>query len=100
MVSATSRSPGARSGRSPDGGDPVRTDERRPTDAECVLQILERNGGRVYQTDVVDATDWSKSKVSRVLGEMEGTGEVARFRLGRQKVVCYPQDLPERAEKD
>lgn len=75
-------------------------EDLRRRDAECIHRILEKKGGRVYQTDVVKATDWSKAKVSRLLGEMEQRGEVDRFKVGRKKVVCYPQHLPECAKTD
>lgn len=86
---------GGRSRRPTDDCNSVAFEERERSEAECVHRIVERKGGRVYQTDVVEATDWSKAKVSRILAEMEQNGAVDRFRLGRQKVVCYPQYLPE-----
>lgn len=62
-----------------------------------VLQLLEDNGGRMRQTDVVDETDWSKSKVSRVLAEMEEDGQVVKVDVGKGNVVTRPEDLPDGA---
>lgn len=100
LVSVSPGTAGERPDRRAENAGSVPTDERALPDADRVHRILERNNGRVYQASVVEATDWSKAKVSRVLDEMEGTGEVDRFWVGRQKVVCYPQYLPEWAENE
>lgn len=100
LLSVAPRIDGSRQGRPGQDSDSAPTDESGRTKAERVHRVLDRNGGRIYQKDVVEATDWSKAMVSRVLCELERTGEVARFRVGRQKVVCYPEYLPERAEND
>ncbi|WP_425494306.1 helix-turn-helix transcriptional regulator [Natronoglomus mannanivorans] len=70
------------------------TEERGPeflSREERVLHILETQGGRIWQADVVSHTDWSKSTASRVLSEMEASEEIRRVRVGRQKVVCLPE---------
>lgn len=100
LVSLAPRIDASHQGRPGQNGDSAPTDERGLTKAECVHRVLDKNGGRMYQSDVVGGTDWSKATVSRVLCELERTGEVARFRVGRQKVVCYPEYLPERATND
>ncbi|WP_425607436.1 helix-turn-helix transcriptional regulator [Halomontanus rarus] len=74
------------------------TDEGSPdllSPQEQVMDVLETHGGRVWQADIVTHTGWSKAKVSRVLSEMETTGEIVRFRSGRQKVVCLTEATPE-----
>lgn len=100
LLPEATRIPGGRPDRPTDDPDSVALEERERSEAECVHRIIERKGGRVYQTDIVEATDWSKAKVSRILAEMEQHEAVDRLRLGRQKVVCYPQYLPEWAEDD
>lgn len=100
LVSVSPGTAGERPDRRPENPGSAPADERALPDTERVHRILERNNGRVYQAGVVEATGWSKAKVSRVLDEMEGTEEVDRFWVGRQKVVCYPQYLPEWTEND
>lgn len=87
---------GERSGRSAiENSSSFSIDERGVPKEECVRRLLDGHGGRIYQTDVVESTEWSKATVSRVLAEMEQSGEVVRYAVGRQKVVCYPRRLPE-----
>lgn len=100
LLSVAPRIAGSHQGRPGQDADSAPPGERGRTKAERIHRVLDRNGGRIYQKDVVEATDWSKAMVSRVLCELERTGEVARFRIGRQKVVCYPEYLPERAKND
>ncbi|XVH32824.1 DUF7343 domain-containing protein [Haloferacaceae archaeon DSL9] len=71
------------------------TAEQTPTveeppirDEELVRRLLRDNGGRLKQSQVVDATEWSKSKVSRLLASMEDDGDITRIRLGRENLVC------------
>lgn len=85
-----------------DGGIPEAADGQSPVppDAfvskdERVRRLLDDNGGRIRQPEVVEATDWSKATVSRLLSEMESRGEIERFRVGREKVVCLPEQVPD-----
>lgn len=64
------------------------------TNREQVIQVLDLNGGRAWQADIVDRTGWSKAKVSRVLSKMEADGVITRFRNGREKVVCLAEAEP------
>lgn len=86
----------SRSGREGTADDSL-DDDRRPevlTNRERVIRILDLNGGRVWQADIVDRTGWSKAKVSRVLSKMEADGAITRFRNGREKVVCLVEAEP------
>ena len=70
------------SNREPDDEPPpIRTDE------EYVVQLLIANHGRMKQARIVEETDWSKAKVSRLLSRMEERDQVVRERAGREKVV-------------
>jgi hypothetical protein len=62
--------------------DPPIRDEKR------VQQLLSAHDGRLKQSQIVDGTEWSKSKVSRLLSSMEDDGEITRIRLGRENLVC------------
>lgn len=71
--------------------------EKGKTDTEEVVEILEANDGRMRQAAIVETTDWSKSKVSMVLSEMEEDGEVSKLRVGRENIVSLQGNEPEAA---
>ena len=64
------------------------------TDREQVRQLIERNGGRMKQTDIVDSVEWSKAKVSRLLADLESDGAITKLRLGRENLICLPGSEP------
>lgn len=72
--------------------DSTRGADTARTSREGVLAVLERRGGRARQRDIVDATEWSKSTVSRALCQLEASGEVARHKMGREKIVTLPDE--------
>lgn len=94
---------GERSGSpSPAGESGSGTVQELPDDAvltneERVARLLEENGGRMLQSDMVEAADWSKATVSRVLTTMEEAGEVTRVDIGRGNLVARPGDEPDSA---
>ena len=64
------------------------------TDQERVQQLLQENGGRMKQSNIVDSVDWSKAKVSRLLADLEADDQVTKLRLGRENLVCLPGHEP------
>lgn len=75
-----------------------RLEQTRPqtglTDEERVQAIIDENGGRIRQKEIVARVDWSKAKVSRVLSRLEENDEVVKLRLGRENLVCLPGHEP------
>jgi uncharacterized membrane protein len=67
------------------------------TDRELIVDILEDNDGRMKQARIVDATGWSKSKVSMLLSEMEDDDEVTKLRVGRENIVSLSGNEPDAA---
>lgn len=65
------------------------------TNEERVVRLLERAGGTMMQTDIVESADWSKSTVSRVLCRMEDEGDVVRCMVGGRNIVYLPGSAPE-----
>ncbi len=61
------------------------------SDEERVERLLEANGGRMRQADIVDATGWSDAKVSQLLSEMTDSGRVQKLRLGRENLISLPE---------
>jgi len=79
---------------------PAPESEPRPvspplTDNDQVIQLLRDHGGRLPQSDIVDETGWSKSKVSRLLSKMEGDGQISKIDLGRKNLIALTGDEPD-----
>jgi hypothetical protein len=73
------------------------TEEELLSDEERVVDLLEDHGGRMKQVDIVEETDWSKSKVSMLLSDMEDDGEVSKLRVGRENIVSLTGHEPDAA---
>ena len=54
---------------------------------EALYALLCREDGKMKQSAMVTETEWSKSKVSRRLSNLEEAGRIGRVRQGREKVV-------------
>ena len=65
------------------------------TDSDRVVKLLEENGGRMKQVDIVDSTDWSKSKVSMLLSDMEEDGDISKLRVGRENIISLAGHEPD-----
>ncbi|MFC7028007.1 helix-turn-helix transcriptional regulator [Halomicroarcula sp. GCM10025710] len=59
------------------------------------MKLLEDNGGRMKQVDIVDTTDWSKSKVSMLLSDMEDEGDISKLRVGRENIISLSGHEPD-----
>lgn len=68
---------------------------RLSEEEQFVVDLLRRNEGRVRQSNIVEASDWSKSKVSRLLSAMEAEGYVEKVAVGRENVIVLPGEEPE-----
>jgi len=94
-------SPGARS--EADDGTSSEPSEPSPdmsvmTNEERVAYLLAENDGRMLQSEMVEAGDWSKATVSRVLSRMEEADAVTRVDVGKGNLVTRPEDEPPSAE--
>lgn len=65
------------------------------TDADRIAELLDANGGRMQQGDIVEQTDWSKSKVSTLLSEMAEEDRVSKLRVGRENIVSLDGHEPD-----
>ncbi|WP_049900404.1 helix-turn-helix transcriptional regulator [Halococcus agarilyticus] len=77
--------------------EPTVPDEELVSDEEVVRSLLDENGGRMRQSEIVAETDWSKSKVSMLLSEMAETGDLSKLRVGRENIVSLDGHEPEAA---
>lgn len=64
------------------------------TDTEVVTRLLREEAGRMRQSEIVEATEWSKAKVSRLLSRMADDGEIVKLRLGRENLICLEGAQP------
>ncbi|WP_435095548.1 helix-turn-helix transcriptional regulator [Halorubrum sp. N11] len=69
------------------------------SDEERVERLVEDNGGRMRQADIVIETGWSDAKVSQLLSAMAESGRVEKLRLGRENLISIPDDEDETEEK-
>jgi hypothetical protein len=91
-----SAGPDARADGAPDSS--AGTAKRFMTDEERVLKHLRENGGRLPQKELTERTDWSKSKVSRLLSRMEDSGEIEKICVGRENLVALADAVPDGAK--
>ena len=86
--------PGAGAGHSagPEGDDASEEDLSLLSDEERVERLLENNGGRMRQADIVAETGWSDAKVSQLLSAMADADRVEKLRLGRENLISLPDD--------
>jgi uncharacterized membrane protein len=70
-------------------------DEEVLSDEERIVSLLESEGGRMKQVDIVERTDWSKSKVSMQLSEMEDEGTISKLRVGRENIISLAGHEPD-----
>lgn len=65
------------------------------TPHEFVHLFVRANGGRVKQKTLNTCLPWSKATVSRYLDTLERDGVVERVTIGREKIICLPEAVPE-----
>jgi hypothetical protein len=63
------------------------------SDEERVLKLLEANGGRLKQQDVVAELGWSETKTSQVVTDLREAEKVEVYRIGRENVVSLPGEM-------
>ena len=90
---------------SSEGGAATGTGDTPPEDLlsneERVLQLLQKNGGRMKQKQVAAQLDWTAAKTSQVVGGLRDDDEVDSFRLGRENVLTLPDvDIEGGADDD
>jgi uncharacterized membrane protein len=67
------------------------------TDEDRVLALLEEHGGRMKQAAIVEATEWSKAKVSRLLSGLDEEGRIEKLSIGRENIISLAGHGPEAA---
>jgi hypothetical protein len=75
--------------------EPAVPEEDLLSDEDRVLELLEENGGRMKQVNIVENTEWSKSKVSMLLSDMEEEGLISKLRVGRENIISKAGEEPD-----
>ena len=78
----------------PDESDEPEQDLSLLSDEERVEHLLDRNGGRMRQADIVKKTGWSDAKVSQLLSSMADEDRVNKLRIGRENLISLPDEDP------
>ena len=76
----------------PEGDGEPEEDLSLLSDEERVERLLDGNGGRMRQADIVAETGWSDAKVSQLLSAMADSNRVEKLRLGRENLISLPDD--------
>jgi uncharacterized membrane protein len=87
----------AGNGGTTSSAEPSVSDEELLTDEARVKKLLDENGGRMKQVNIVEETGWSKSKVSMLLSEMEDEGDISKLRVGRENIISLEGHEPDAA---
>lgn len=56
-------------------------------DEEMIRQFLLRKDGQAYQSEIVEHSKLSKSKISMVLSKMKGDGKIIKIRKGKENLI-------------
>ena len=75
--------------------EPAVPEEELLSDEDRVIELLEQNGGRMKQVNIVENTEWSKSKVSMLLSDMEDEGLISKLRVGRENIISKAGEEPD-----
>ena len=65
------------------------------SDEERTIKLLRDHGGRLPQREITEQSEWSKSKVSRLLSKMEEQGQITKINLGRENLIALNDDVPD-----
>lgn len=81
----------------PEPAGPVNTEEPEVdtellSDEERVERLLDQNGGRMKQANIVKETGWSNAKVSQLLSAMEDDDRINKLRIGRENLISFPDE--------
>jgi uncharacterized membrane protein len=83
---------GAAGGSTADGAEDDGINEELLSDEERVERLLERNGGRMKQGNIVKETGWSNAKVSQLLSSMAEEERIDKLRIGRENLISFPDE--------
>jgi len=59
------------------------------SDEEKILKLLQSSGNTMRQSDITEASRFSKAKTSQLLAALEKRGVITRYKKGRDKIVTF-----------
>jgi len=85
-------------GADPRDSGPTASDQVGPiTKRGEIERLLEANGGKMKQHEIVEETEWSKATISRTLSEMTDDEVIVKMPVGRENLILledHEADLP------
>ncbi|MEM2934616.1 MAG: helix-turn-helix domain-containing protein [Methanocellales archaeon] len=57
------------------------------SDEDLILNLLEKARGEMYQSEIVEKTGFSKSKVSAILSDLKAKGLILKIKKGRENLI-------------
>lgn len=75
-----------------DDADEMPWEDELLSNEECVLALVEHEGGRLKQQEVAQTLEWTDAKTSQVVRKMRDAGTLEAFRLGRENVLVLPEE--------
>ncbi|MCL9816040.1 helix-turn-helix transcriptional regulator [Natronocalculus amylovorans] len=81
-----------------DTEEPNMVPEELLSNEERVLRLVEENGGRMKQQEVVQSFEWSAARTSQIVGALRDDGKIESFRIGRENVLRIPEKDEESRE--
>ncbi|MEM2924619.1 MAG: MarR family transcriptional regulator [Methanocellales archaeon] len=67
--------------------DEVEIEHVAESDEDLILNLLERAGGEMFQSEIVEKTRFSKSKVSAILNDLKAKGLILKIKKGRENLI-------------
>jgi len=86
---ATTDSAGEATAATAEDDDP---DPELLSNQEQVLRLLDEQGGRMKQKQVVEELGWTDAKTSKVVSGLREDGTIDSFRIGRENVLTDPDE--------
>lgn len=57
------------------------------SDEDLILNLIEKAGGEMYQSEIIKRTGFSKSKVSAILSDLKAKGLILKIKKGRENLI-------------
>ncbi len=64
-----------------------RKNKLREKDLNYIISLIQQNGGKIKQKELVNLTGFSEAKVSLLLKELKKRGHIKKKKQGREKIV-------------
>ncbi|HDN83508.1 MAG TPA: winged helix-turn-helix transcriptional regulator, partial [Candidatus Altiarchaeales archaeon] len=63
------------------------TSEELPDDLKEMVEIIKENGGRITQLELRKKLNYSESKISLMLADLERRGLIEKFKRGKGNII-------------